>query len=801
MYSGLIFSYGMVSSLLPLQVTVTADIFEDANHALSISEFFLYGKLPILETFDAHMFSKSMWGFLYTFLNQDLSGGIFCTYEVYINVVLIIILWILLQNMFHQDFAFLATVFFPISLLSYSIMIPILSVLFMINALHKRSFRSFLLFWFSLALTCLFSLDAGFSACLTSILLVVLTYLQKRKEFKKRNIILPFVFVVSFFIIIFIVLSLFRNVNLIDVTREFLSVSLSNENWGIGLGDAERPIFSFVYVIVPFSLVISFAYILYYRYKNNIHPLSTSFLLVSSFAIMYFINLSRILVRHTASENGLINLFYTSLFFFLFLAVILRPKRKELFFSVGVVLFVLLLAFARNAPFRDTYEGVFEKSINNTAFEQILADYPKVKVERVNLSNDTLLETRNVLNMINAVIDERDTYIDFTNHSLIYYLSGHEKPVYINQSPGLLSGESAQLSFLKQAKAKQPKFVLMPVRDNYLSAFLDGINNSARYYLVSEYIYKNYVPLCKTDSYALWIQKENHSEYVAAIRNMDSYQDSFSTVDIQAFSSNLSFEDAYSVVDNKIIINCEGQRPIVRNLESIFDYAGLVASASNLTIQVECSSDIDGSVQFIQEGADERRMKAFSLFGNENKCLTFNVSVDKETQIYLMPPVDSHFIIHSISILNNDCPFILVSYETAADKDVHSFDLGMIPYLWGNVDSGSAWANPVISRAIINKGDYFSIDPSQTSEPKYILLTVDSLDRGSASLQFGLWKDGVFTPLNDFSFEILPGEGNKYILRPSMDFFWYSGKINAAVISSENDMTAVDIQLLEDDSI
>ena len=78
---------------------------------------------------------------------------------------------------------------------------------------------------------------------------------------------------------------------------------------------------------------------------------------------------------------------------------------------------------------------------------------------------------------INNYLNEESTYLDLSNQTLLYALLGREKPVYINQSPGLLSGEQSQQLFIEQIeKYEHGVPVVLKAKDKLLSEILDGIS-------------------------------------------------------------------------------------------------------------------------------------------------------------------------------------------------------------------------------------------------------------------------------------------------------------------------------------
>ena len=78
--------------------------------------------------------------------------------------------------------------------------------------------------------------------------------------------------------------------------------------------------------------------------------------------------------------------------------------------------------------------------------------------------------------VLENILDEDETYLDLSNQNLLYALIGKEKPVYVNQSPGLLSGELTQQMYIKEViDSKKDVPVILKARKKDYSTKLDGL--------------------------------------------------------------------------------------------------------------------------------------------------------------------------------------------------------------------------------------------------------------------------------------------------------------------------------------
>ena len=110
-YPIILISFGAIIASLTMSTIVNTDFFESANHGLGVYEFFRYGKIPLIETFDAHMLSNQLFGIVYGYLNNDILGATFCLYNSYKKIIYCIIVYYFMKKIFSRDTAFFITLF------------------------------------------------------------------------------------------------------------------------------------------------------------------------------------------------------------------------------------------------------------------------------------------------------------------------------------------------------------------------------------------------------------------------------------------------------------------------------------------------------------------------------------------------------------------------------------------------------------------------------------------------------------------------------------------------------------------
>ena len=76
-------------------------------------------------------------------------------------------------------------------------------------------------------------------------------------------------------------------------------------------------------------------------------------------------------------------------------------------------------------------------------------------VERVVLQPEMRDTANGLKKEMDKILQDGETWLDFTNQSALYSLLGRHSPVYVNQSPGLLSGEYSQECFIEQSEKQR----------------------------------------------------------------------------------------------------------------------------------------------------------------------------------------------------------------------------------------------------------------------------------------------------------------------------------------------------------
>lgn len=515
-YPCLIFGNSCLSVQIPLEGTYEAHIFETANSSVLISDFLNFGSIPLVEHYGGHMMTDVWESLIYAFLNKDSSGAIFSPYSVYILPVLSLLFFYLVKNISNEDSAFWGTLIFPFySFWSY-FGLGMLTCIAALVFVKKNSYSRAILFWTSFIWCTVYRLDLGFSfgfACIVALTIYAITF-RKLKAVNQLLITLICCGLIGG--ITWFTLCTIKKIDAISRLTEFLLINLSNINWGYGnIGDAEKSSFSWAYIFIPFTVIACLVYMIFSK-KFREQSGTKKWMILLIFGFSYLINFSRGIVRHSLAEMTLYIVVWSA-YIFISIFISCLNNNTNLFFPTFSLLILINTLFLQSENF--TESPILESAISQIAthtgtwgssYWSDLNDrgQPVVRVKwSENLKNT--IKPYDVV--INGLLKENETFIDFINKSFVYSALNKRNPVYVSQSPLQLSGEFTQQQFIKSMKGIP--LVLMPIKPELCESSLDGITNATRCYKVAEYIYQNYIPLCKYgDTFAVWCLQNRYDE-------------------------------------------------------------------------------------------------------------------------------------------------------------------------------------------------------------------------------------------------------------------------------------------------
>lgn len=521
---------------IPISAIYNADIFETANSSVLISDFLNYGDIPIVQQYGGHMMTGVWEGILYGLLNNDFQGAIFSPYAGYVAALITILFYYLIKHFLSEDSALLMALMFPfygtISYWGLGICICLATALY----IKKNTYIRAAILWLAFIWCALYRLDLGFSffvACLISLVIYVVIY---KNKIACKQLTLTLLGWVLVGVIVWFSICTCKNIDPIKRLLEFLSLNMSNYNWAYSsMGNVNLTNFAWAYIMVPLAVLLGVIYLIFSgELREKMGKEKWIIVLVLGFA--YVCNFSRGLVRHSLAEGILYITIWTA---YPFLAIMLAylkksPKRFIPYFTILILVDGMLLSndcfsersIVDNAiPRIGEYTDTWIKEENGQTYWTQIANKKEV-IDRVVCDNELQENVDDYRILIDLLLDKDETFIDFMNRSFLYSALDRQDPAYVSQSPLQISGEYTQECFINQISGIP--LVLMPYDKEsvFLSETMDGISNIYRYYKVSEYIYRNYMPLCiYDDKYALWCLPDRYDAMAEKIKACEEQVD------------------------------------------------------------------------------------------------------------------------------------------------------------------------------------------------------------------------------------------------------------------------------------
>lgn len=138
-------------------------------------------------------------------------------------------------------------------------------------------------------------------------------------------------------------------------------------------------------------------------------------------------------------------------------------------------------------------------------------------------------------------------------------------------------------------------------------------------------------------------------------------------------------------------------------------------------------------------------------------------------------------------------------------SQLHNYNLFDLPYLWANYDEKKAKDNDVIIETTKISENIYKLELLDYIEKKngnYISLhaksSIETNNNLNAQIAFGRYENGVFDEKYVCNFTLKNGS-NQYLIRMSIDYYWYLNEINAVRITSDVELEDIEMVVLEGD--
>lgn len=750
-------------------IEASTEMFESGNYILPLMEFKKFGVLPIVEKFNAHLLSELFFGAIYALLN-GLKG-----HEVFIYNFFFTLLWALLAYWFLYKFlhnpykALFIILLFPIaeSLLSEYHITALLAIFVLHkNIEQKSSFKNYILLLLCITFLILWRIDIGYPAILATAGTLFIYWANQKKFVFNAALLIKAIFVYAA-LTVFIVLSLalYRHLNIFTSIYSTLNYLSSAQSYGyISLGDISLPSIAMQYFVFPLVLMLVFCVFLVV-FKRSTTSRSQRFIYTSLIflSLYYFINFQRGIVAHTLTGGPDIWL-SPFLFFILAASIYLFLYKKQA--ATKFILFIILaclLVLNYKYPTTNAQENVYSKIISKV--EQFPRIDPHENITRC--VNDMQYENSkfgSFKKLITEHLTEKQTFIDFSNTPMLYYLTEKISPSHFYQNPLTLHNDYLQDTFIAGLKTYDaPLLVFSHFPETWWDNAI-GVPNTIRHYRMAEYFYMNYEPFAMIDSLCIWKRKN------------------------------------FKLTNNKRIVYTYTLPK--DSLSSGTIISGTIANSENKNYVFELNSGkhikSNEAAPLIMIHPDSETKKVSSFFNEVNHNIYY--ILNSATKEFSFRVENTAKKIQSLQV--SEVEYLPEFYSSQPKNN----DIKELPYIWGTYDKTVHHA-PALTELLHapeivqdNYSHYFffptGIDKT-SGNTVLISLRCNNEQPETIELYYGDNKTGY---KGSYTFSIPPGKGiREFAVRTSAQYNWYDTDIDYIALNKKGAtiITLEEIKLLK----
>ena len=804
------------------------NIYEGANYAVPVSDFFNFGKIPLFENFPGHGLHLVVSSIAYGFLSSDYRGAIFAPWGSWMfSAACILVLYCFIKRISNGLIAAFSVIVFPYLLrISYSYALGLLVFLPFIQYAVTGKRKYLILTAVSAVLIVAYKLDVGFASLAAVVCSSFCISMFYRNKIIFR-VLLYLMMAAAAVFVLFLADCLVKDINPVFRIRQYLAIASSNENWGYAtLGDTEKNSYSFFYFAVPVIAVACFIVALACRAKFTMAGLALMLCLLFA----YYANLPRLLVRHSLAEYRQYSLWLWTMPIALSFLISRMFSSRSLYIlcQTAIVLTVWVVfqptTFYENSPLQNTVSRAERLSAEispDNRKKDISFVYSRGSRVTFNEAKSQFIQHENEIRTVAGLLLSPDeTYLDFTNLSAAYPWTGRENPAYVVQPPSMLSGEKSQRFFIKEIEERLETVpvIIMPANLKwYLMMMIDGVCNNIRHYLVAEWIYNNYRPLFKWNEFAsVWVQNSRYEEFYAKLPKAAEF------VGVSEAVQNFRCHDCEAeMTESGLRIHPTGRDPYLLGFEQLLG-ADISKQFTNLTLSLANDNNDRYQIFFTSDKVKKYeeqhsvrphgmspRIKFFDFgkFQDAGHINTLRLDVP-ETGDTVIKSVSAGTMPLQISLIDWGYDNFIslpmgASPEAKFISNAHDYNVGFLPYAWGQFDSENAASNSDLATVSENGGLYTWSYSGHEHKPAYLRLDLSASaeflkKNSSPSLLLGSMENGRFTPLCRFRFRLK--EGRKvYLFRISSDYYWSRGKLNALSLDPNLRESGLSVRILEGD--
>ena len=503
-----------------------ANIFELGNNTV-VYESIKYGEVPFIDYFPAHALYDIWTQFLYYIVHKNILGIFLSPYHGIIDIIGYLTFFFFIYLLFDDiKFALIFTLFVPLDVAGFkNITFNLISPVLIMTLIKEYNIKKVFLFWILTLISAFYLYDGGITLGVASIVLYFFYCVFNKKIKNLINFVSIGIFIGSIVLLFVLLYAYMNNINIISRILEWKSLTLNSFATlaHTNLGNYSSLQYFVSYFVFPafaiLGIIYSFANLLF----NKEHNIYIYVLII--FSLSQILYISRGIAFHnysiTQGTTGVLFNYFSFTFCIFFIAITIvnndiNQKKIQylLFYSVLTIIIPMLLTFK---PANCT-SSLIGKIIN------VSLQKDDIRKEEKYIQVDADIKTKKIYGdfktIFDTLLDIDETFIDFANVTSVYAYTNRKLPVYVAQSPGLLSDLQSQYYFLDEIKNyKVPLAILGNSKTSYVQHIYD-VQHNVRYFTIAEYIYNNYRPLVSIDEVVIYCLSNKYNEYIEKLRNL-----------------------------------------------------------------------------------------------------------------------------------------------------------------------------------------------------------------------------------------------------------------------------------------
>jgi hypothetical protein len=660
-------------------VKIPHDMFEPANIALPVQQFYEFGKIPFIGSFNSHALSEIFFPFIYTVINGFGDLSLFAYNFIYI-IISYLLIYLLFKKITRNIYiAFFLTLFFPFT----EILIPsyfniiIIGILVFCNIIKRQTAWNY--FWF---LSCILFLiiwrvDIGAGVLLAAIITPIIALINYKKDihFEYKLFFKALLYFTLLFVVIISILLICTHGDVFTKFKEALAYLSSSQSYGnIDITfNKDFPYYA-QYFIFPTGITLLFLYLAIFAKKSNFHNEidKNTFVIFTFLCVFYLVNFQRGLVRHSFVESWDTALSSYAFFIICSSIYIFFNKQSSSIKFIFLVVISSLLIFSFKYPkdsiaTNNPYQLIVDKTRELSGFQPSCSKINRVIPDK-NYSDSCY---SGICNLLKLSLKKDETFIDFSNSPMLYFFSDKENPDYFDQPTLSNHNDYLQNCFLKNISTYKMPYVVFSRYPEEWWDNVDGIPNTLRHYRIAEYIYSHYEPFIIINNYCLWKEKNSlHITDTSLIKKeyiLDNYSTRFKEMKSLKYIPYIwgKYDDAY-LSGNKILTDTEisaKNETIKANCEKKYFFAPINDKATGNYLLVKCYSISSDPVDVIvQYGKDDDKKGSFTFtLAGQDSPNDYLIRISSQYNWYhennnwiSIYPIGNDILVENIKILKGD---------------------------------------------------------------------------------------------------------------------------------------------------